>query len=153
MTRVLSFDPATRHVGWAQLEDGRLARCGLAREPIEVELVQLSSELRRDLVVVEVPQVYQQRSWKGDPNDLIDVAVVAGRIAQEFGDGAEVRLVRPHAWKGSVPKDVMLRRIENRLDDRERSVLHAAKAPASLLHNVVDAVGIGLWAIGRLGKR
>ena len=153
MSQLVTFDPAARHAGWAAFREGRLASCGLEREdPLSAGLEELAGTLSVHRLVVEVPQVYQQRGWKGDPNDLIEVALTAGRIAQAF-DQAPAEFVRPHAWKGSVPKDVMLLRITESLDGAEQNVLHAAKVPASMKHNVIDAVGLGLWALGRLNRR
>lgn len=157
MSRLISFDPAVHHVGWAAFDAGKLARCGLENgKPLGAALERRfragTGGWQGLRVIVEVPQVYQQRNWRGDPNDLIEVALVAGRVAQSFGaDGPEAELIRPHAWKGNAPKEVMLKRIVNRLDDAEQAVLHTAKVPGSLRHNVIDAIGIGLWALGRIG--
>jgi len=152
---LVAFDPAAHHVGWAAFREGRLASCGLERkDPLSAGLEELAGALRvAHRVVVEVPQVYQQRGWEGDPNDLIDVALTAGRIAQAFDGQAPAEFVRPHAWKSNVPKAVMLRRITESLDGAEQNVLHATKVPATLIHNVVDAIGLGIWALGRLSKR
>jgi hypothetical protein len=160
MSWLFSFDPAAAHVGWAVFANQRLAFCGLERgEPIGEAIGILADKITPNAwseglrIVVEVPQVYQQRSWRGDPNDLISVALTAGRIAQAFESHAIAELVRPHAWKRNAAKAVMLRRIEERLDERERNVLHTAKMPAGLRHNVIDAIGLGLFALDRLGEK
>lgn len=157
--KLLAFDPAVHHVAWAAFDGGRLARCELVRDKkLGAALEQrfrASSGWQPMRVLIEIPQVYEQRKWEGDPNDLIDVAVTVGRVAQAFGpEGPAAEFVRPRRWKGTAPKEVVGRWIVKRLDDAEQNVLRTAKAPvpASLHHNIVDAIGIGLWALGRLGR-
>lgn len=94
-------------------------------------------------LVIEKPQIYQGRKQKGDPNDLIDLAMVVGAWRHEH---PYTELVKPRQWKGQVPKAVMTKRILSKLTDAELAVLGDLKSN----HNVVDAVGIGLWKLGRL---
>jgi hypothetical protein len=44
----------------------------------------------------------------------------------------------------------MLKRILSKLTDHELSLLKGLGLPPSKEHNVIDAVGIGLWKVGRL---
>lgn len=155
--QIIAFDPGTHAVAWAALEDGKLKRCGLERGKTPVELLD-RLDARFGIAwapgtraIIEWPQVYRQRHWKGDPNDLVDLAAVAG-VLRHLCRRIDPKLVRPHEWKGSVPKDVMNARVEKRLDEAELLALHTANAPASLRHNIVDAIGLGLWAQGRLGR-
>lgn len=88
------------------------------------------------------------------PNDLITLAVRAGEVGGAFRAlGAVVDYVLPRTWKnGPIPKDVMHKRILRRLDDAERALIDVAgrgMAP-SKRHNMLDAVGIGLWGLRRL---
>ena len=153
--RILAFDPGVHHVGWASLEEGRLMRCGLVRESKDTPLyVALGARFDdRDLagveVVIERPQIYKQAQWKGDPNDLIDLAMVAGVLGYLCRRGA-VACVRPHAWKGSAKKTAVHAWIRKRLDAEELAIVDAVDVPPSLRHNVLDAIGIGLWKAGRL---
>lgn len=152
--RLLAFDPGKLSAGWSAFEEKRLARCGLLRAPTQRGLFEAIREwdLRTRTngvdVWIERPQVYREAHWKGDPNDLIDVAIVVGALASQAT--GNVVLVRPHDWKGNVPKTIHNARIKRALDPAERDTLKACGAPAGLLHNVVDAVGLGLHALGRL---
>jgi hypothetical protein len=149
---LLTFDPAAHHVAWASFREARLEGCGLIRERVAptLEMKFRASEKWAPMrAVVELPQVYNRRG-AGDPNDLIAVAVTVGRIAQALGPLTPCEFVHPHDWKGSVPKKVMLGRIEKRLDENELLVLNRADVIPSLRHNVLDAIGIGLWEVGRL---
>jgi hypothetical protein len=89
---------------------------------------------------------------KADPNDILTLAREAGRVAGSCAAaGATVRWVKPAEWKGQLPKDVCHRRVRALLTDEERAILtrDCRGMPASKRHNVLDAVGIGLWALGR----
>jgi len=160
--RILSIDPGVKHAGvayWMEhsglyyLELAYLATLAgtptLARsvsempQACELGHVQPSASFARcDHVVVELPQVYSRDKSKGDPNDLIKVAAVAGAISK--GVFAEARsFVLPAEWKGAAPKLVTEARCRNYLTDSElEKIILPTK---SLQHNVWDAIGIGLW--------
>ena len=115
MSRRLAIDPGTRTTGYAIFDNSRLAACGcltadgLYEMLAEIMLASARMTLPREILpelktVVERPQVYGQRKWKGDPNDLIGVALVAGAVAALF---PPAKFVLPHAWKGNAPKDVV----------------------------------------------
>ena len=89
---------------------------------------------------------------KGDPNDLIDVAITVGQVAQVTNWCPLVEFVYPHRWKGSVDKPIMIERILSRLTYKERDLIDKCGVKRSKIHNVIDGVGIGLWSLGRLGK-
>lgn len=100
-------------------------------------------------MVIEVPRIYPgSNSKKGDLNDLIDLALAAGRIAG-MNDSATVEMIYPADWKRQVPKEQMVERIKGFLTPEEfkRVELPTAKGKQ---HNVWDAVGIGLFAVGRM---
>lgn len=80
---------------------------------------------------------------KGDPNDLLRVAEVSGALAWDF---TNVYWYEARKWKGQVPKAVMGKRILKCLTEEELKVL----GPLAKNHNVLDAVGIGLYHLGRL---
>lgn len=141
---LLAIDPGL-DTGWAVFDDDKkLIACGLGQPNA------LDGAFTRD-AVIERPQVYSQRLMKGDPNDLITLAIQVGQYKERLeARGAYVTLVKPHAWKGTMPKDVCNRRVLGRLAAPEMDVLEAIAAPTSKKHNVIDAIGIGLWKLGRL---
>lgn len=99
-----------------------------------------------DRLALELPQVYVRTRSKGDPNDLILLTGVVGGLVNWFSGTAFLYL--PHSWKGSVPKEIMAKRILKRLSDDEKRRI--VKAPESLHHNVLDGVGVGLHHLKRL---
>lgn len=152
--KLMTVDPG-KNLGWAVFEDGRLIEAGLIVDdsrpgpPWLLRVVEgvdnVCAQYVPDEVVIEIPQVYQQRLLKGDPNDLVDVAVIAGAAAATVVPFATPQLIRPHVWKGNRPKAVDNWHTFEVLDDEEKS-----KIPSGAKrHNVLDAVGIGLWKLGR----
>ena len=106
---------------------------------------------RTDYFISEVPQVYRAGASKGDPDDLLQLAGVVGVFSALMS--ADVRIgVKPREWKGQVPKDVHHKRLLKELNYLETTMIEEA-APPSLRHNVLDAVGIGLWWLKNQGIR
>lgn len=87
------------------------------------------------------------RGLKTNPNDLLDLAMCAGAFygALCVEMRASLRLVEPAEWKAQVPKDICRRRIEAMLSDEEKSAIKKGGE----MHNVYDAIGIGLFATRR----
>lgn len=114
-------------------------------------------------LVIEMPQMYGRQ---GDQRDFLRLATVVGRFQQAaLARGARVELVPPKKWKGEVPKGVCSLRIWRALNEWERRVatsipdaarrkLEAGRGVASGEgSDVIDAIGIGLWKLGRLHAR
>ena len=59
--------------------------------------------------------------------------------------------VYPSTWKGNVPKGIHHRRVWDALTEDERTLLGPPEGP-SYDHNEYDAVGLGLWFLGRLRR-
>jgi hypothetical protein len=112
---------------------------------------------RLHAVTVELPQVYDRRNTgerKIDPNDLVELGALAGAwaaAARQVCPEAVIDLVRPAVWKGQTPKDVVERQLRGQLSPEETAIVKRT-APASLLDNVWDAVGIARWT-WRLSQR
>ncbi len=136
----VSVDPGVHASGMAWWTYGKLAQVEYCKPGHNI--LQIATDL-----IIEVPQVYQGRAQKGDPNDLITLAVEVGRITTLFPNH---RLVKPRDWKGNIKKEMMLKRIIKTLTTEELLMVKALKLPKSKVHNVLDALGIGLWYLGRL---
>ena len=79
--------------------------------------------------------------------DLLPLVAVGYLVASRFENPVKVF---PHEWKGQMPKEVCAARIRNRLNERELDTLDACLTKTGAKgHNVVDAVGIGLYAVDR----
>jgi hypothetical protein len=151
---LIAIDPGKHHLAWAKFLEGRLVACGLAEgEPRELADV-LEEIGARGEAVIEVPRVYPSRRWRGDPNDLIDVALTAGVAAGVLCRlGTKIEYVRPGTWKKNVPKRIHNDRVRSALDDHERLLFETCGVAAFKRHNVLDAIGLGLWRLGRKVER
>ena len=142
--KTISIDPGVNHCGIAVFEEKTLKYAKLIENDSMITKAIVAEEKDSPIGAIEVPQVY--RVSKGDPNDLINVALAAGAHSASF---ETVKFYRPREWKGNVPKDVMCRRILGRLTEEEKTRIEYCKQK-SLHHNILDAIGIGLFHIGRL---
>lgn len=94
-------------------------------------------------LVIEFPQTYGGKSAKGDTNDLLTLSAVVAAICAELRhyQNAGITVWRPREWKGNLPKEVTMARVEARLlDEEKRRIFWPAP---SLKHNVYDAIAIG----------
>ncbi len=92
-----------------------------------------------------MPRIYPgSGQQKGDLNDLLNLAAVVGGHEKTFKNHVRVF---PAQWKGQVPKKIMNARVLSRLSPQERLRIEDS---GSKTHNTIDAVGIGLYRLGRL---
>ncbi|MCL2724841.1 MAG: hypothetical protein FWD69_10440 [Polyangiaceae bacterium] len=146
---LLTIDPGANS-GWAVFDEGRLADCGMVCSP-RTEPLPLPTMLRFERVVIEHPMIYPHGRTR-NPNDVLKVAIIAGEWAGFYcHSGAEVSYVMPRAWKGTVDPDVCNARAHAALDAGERAIYdEAVKGIAEgKRHNVLDAIGIGLFMLKR----
>lgn len=144
MGGVIAIDPGKRS-GFAVFNGGALAVAGTLDE---AEILDRPPCSLGGVAVIEVPVVYPTR--KVDANDLIDLAVLVGDLRGYYRrTGFEVRLVRPRTWKGTVPKDIHGRRVLAALSAEERALLPRRPRAKNYDHNMLDAVGLGLWQLKR----
>lgn len=142
---LLAIDPGAC-TGWALYEGHTLAACGLG-DP------RLSSKHK----VLELTRVVVEHPWHrpGDrrsvPNDEIKLGVLAGEWGGLYRQWAPVKYYFPHQWKGSVPKDIQNARDWARLSSQEQDVVNRAARgmAAGKRHNMMDAIGLGLFGLGR----
>lgn len=103
-------------------------------------------------LVVEVPRVYPAANQKGDQNDLISVALVAGACAGGIA-AEDVVTYYPREWKGTMDGDALIENyVKPGINPGEAKAVILPRAKG-LAHNVWDSVGIGLHYLGRLVPR
>lgn len=151
---VIGIDPG-KHTGWSVFKNGVLFQAGADRfedvfkDPPFVDSV---------VVVVEAPRHYPNKS-KGDVNDLLDLSEMVGALMGRYRMMTGVTTVKrvfPRNWKGSVSKLIHNARTLEKLNGIEVSLLPKKRADArrkskaqNYDHNMLDAVGLGLWFLGR----
>jgi hypothetical protein len=107
------------------------------------------------LVVCEFPQVYTREKSKGDPNvSLMPLASLDGAIAGRLC--AYAIAPKPAEWIGQIPK-ATTGGVKAAWTSVRGAILKSRSRPGELerivpSHDAVDAYGIGLWILGRLGK-
>lgn len=146
---MIAIDPGVHMCGEAGFyPDGALAFARLT------PVVQVCRGLiKTALVHIEFPRIYLASKQKGDQNDLMQLARTIGNLEERArAAGATVKLIYPRDWKGTIDPDAMIERIKSRLTPAEHVNVTLPTA-ASLQHNVYDAIGIGLHALGRLAPR
>ena len=121
-----------------------------------------------DTVAVERP-CYDGRISRGiPPGTVIDLAWNAAAVAFTLAAGAPVHAHTPTEWIGTVPKSVLHRRIWSALTGPERKFFHCEtaewieaaaekyartrKLTEHAAYNTLDAAGVGLFELGRIGK-
>jgi len=154
---IAGVDTGLRRCGVALFEDGTLIWAQLveadgAGDDVFAMAHAVAGALpkRPGQVFVEVPQQYP--SSPVPRKSLEQLTLVAGAITHALS-ASDVSRIYPRQWKGQVPKPVMLRRIQSHLTDPEKTLVEDLSLPTSTAHNVWDAVGICLWAAGRIGVR
>lgn len=149
MTSFFTVDPGGPELGWAAWQDGVLVACGLSRT--KAKTWQLRAVNHRavldalgayvtDDVLTECMRV-RGGNGRGNPQILVELNGIAGHVGTSW--------VEPGMWKGAVPKEVHQPRILATLTEAERALVMRV-LPAGKRHNTIDAVGIGLYRLGRL---
>lgn len=153
--RVLGIDPGLRATGVALYENGTWHTDTIRVTPtkdlawrvwaITYDVQEFASydccDCNIDLLVIEHMQIYPGRKQKGDPNNLIKLAMIEGAIIGTV-DHSQALLPTPRAWKGGVPKKIHHKRIRERLPK-----LGKCSADA------VDAVGLALYGLDWLDNK
>lgn len=142
MPKILAAIDPGANAGVAYFVDGYLILAELVTDP------DYHVHTAIDRLVIELPLVYLGGRSKVNPNDLIKLAFRTGRITAGIPN-SKVEFVRPVSWKGGVPDSVLYKRITSKLNDKEAKAL--PDIGKSRLHNVLDAIGIGLYSLGRMG--
>jgi hypothetical protein len=149
----VTIDPGLT-TGWAIWTQSGLVACGLddpRSSPHHLVVVPADDD-RETIgdVWIEDPVIYPRS--KARPADIMALKGNAYRWAGRYDVfGVYVHFVEPAQWKGQTPKDIHHSRIWARLTLDEREVVNeAARGMApSKRHNMLDAVGLGLWVANR----
>ena len=167
MGKLISIDPGYKACGIAYFIDGNLEAASLVSVPSSssidpTEQFAKVGEAVADYVrsvgvgksfdlAIEYPQQYARSPA---PRESVQKLVgVIGSIssalqAQTGGLSVKVTSYTPQSWKGQVPKEIMNNRVLGRLLETELSCL--PEYSKSKMHNVLDAIGIGLKHLKRL---
>lgn len=175
MTVLLSIDGGNRKATErrcyvAEFDGGQLAEAVRALNRAEAVQLIKAGVLVPDRVAVERPK-YDGRIDRGvPPGVIIDLAWNVGRVAEALSDGRPIVEYTSDDWIGGTPKAVLHGRIWIALSEAERKhfpadtaeVIHEAKLRRAKnpnarpfehhSFNTLDAAGVGLFELGRIGK-
>lgn len=155
MKWLIAIDPG-KTFGWALFCDGKLtdsAHCSqtaLFSGKLSSQAIRNGMKLPPtwdaplvggSMLVGEKPNYRRAGGSKASPDDLITLGIFLGELVGLYRRKVgTVELVTAHEWKGSLDKDICHKRVQKILEPDE-------SMPDN--HNARDAVGIGLWKLGR----
>lgn len=149
---------------WAIFSEGRLKHCGAVspfaagvsskQSCLEI-LEKLSKQwenlkgfrIKPELLCLASPIVYPNRSRNIDTRSLDHIHFLNGMLSERFNP-KELITPTPYQWKQNKPNDIHREEIISSLDGYSKQVLTKAlnEIPRSKWHNVIEAVGLGLYA-------
>lgn len=144
---MIAIDPGNQ-TGWALFDGGQLQSAGASPKD---EVLAEPPFLKGAQVVLELPRIYPQGRSPANPNRSIRPLMLMVGDLQGFyrRAGLEVTLIEPKGWKGQVPKTIHHRRLLAKLTDEEKARLPKRPRAKDFDHNMLDAVGLGLWKLER----
>lgn len=150
--KLIAIDPG-KSTGIAIFNNSVLSECGvlkfLSYRDYTRNLFTACDIAKPQKMMVEKPVIYPLKNWKGDPNDLINLSVLVGICVAAGSPFCDVDLVEPRRWKGSRPKNIDIEYTKKQLYKVELDVLNATTYNKKDRHNMLDAIGIGLWCLDR----
>lgn len=161
----LAIDPSLTSSGFAYFEGATLVEtrritargsddCKAVRAAqMAARILERAAGYRVTTLVVEWPQIYRATRSKSNPNDLLGLAAIAGILASAL-QHARVRTPTPAEWIGQLPKATRGNAMSSPRALRIMSRLTSSECVLVLnQHDVIDAVGLALWSMGRLSPR
>lgn len=169
MSHLLALDPGLRNPAVALFRDNVLVHASRVKIPTATHKLPLGERIAAvaklvrdhverhlptialcDAMVSEWPRTY--RRMKGDPADLFPLAGLGMYVAGMAG--LPVDAPTAPEWIGNIPKSTTGDPLQSARGQRIWSRLsEAERACVTLSHDSLDAVGLGLWKLGRLERR
>lgn len=151
MNYTLSIDPGKVDSGLALFKNGVLIDAQLIKGADPFNVVQNIAEFVKTFdihfIAVEGQRVYPGPS-KGDPNDLFPLAQVVGGVLAAVPHSRH-QIILPQEWTKRVPKDVRVKKFLSSMTEDEARIVSRIKCVKSKQHNVIDAICMGKYAIGK----
>lgn len=151
--------PPARHMGFslvaAELVEGQSREVNdLINELREKTRLYLQGVFQTNPGVgYPVAAITEYMEWRPDDarsvaEDLIQVSTGAAVVVSAIS--GNLWFIPPPDWKGTVPKDICNTRVLSLLSPGERKRIPSL--PEKKLHNVIDAVGIGMFFTRRMER-
>lgn len=158
MGRIYSIDPGLNGTGWAAWSERRRPeRVGVLKQPTPGNLAMrchsigesIKRIIKKDGALVPATHVFIEfpmamagsaRGIAAQAGAVYKLTFLVGYIAASVWP-CEVFTVTPMEWKGQLPKDVVVTRIQRMLGEEVCREL-------GIKTHAWDATGLGLWATG-----
>lgn len=152
---LLAIDPGYRYFGYSIFGGKKILKAGLSKAlesdawdrwtgqpPSFTEIAELilNTEWEVRHAIIEFPKVHRDTP---NAESIVRLAAACGAYTSLLqAAGFFTEWVEPRSWKGTVPKDIMYKRILAKIPESQYVNIDRIHD-----HNVIDAVGIGLWKI------
>lgn len=153
---LIAIDPGLRQCGVALFALGRLYRAFIVKGSTAPSGPGVWAAMAAAVrpggmgspgLAIEFPKAYPGGRQAADPADLLELAAVIGAITQVYEPHGVTRYF-PREWKGQMDKVTCKARVVERLSQVELAAVERKNN-----HNVWDAVGIGLFHLGRFDRK
>lgn len=165
--KMLAIDPGLRGCGCAVFEGPVLRRAWFSkntemlergpkawRAMAEAVALGLNGEdfgpVELHTLAIEYPQVYKTAYQKGDQDDIVQLQGCAGAVVGLITAKHYLGFT-PRYWKGQVPKLIHNERVAKKLSPEELANIYEHRT--TIRHNVIDAIGIGIFVLETQGVR
>lgn len=157
---MISIDPDLRNPAYALFQDGKLIRADfwqgstVLRGPkawvaVVGQVKDTLLDYEPDTCVVELPMYYAGKSVGEDILELSSALGAILGVVVTVNPGIRLVEYRPRAWKGTMKKEIHQRVVILPSLDKQEAALIGKRHR----EDVIDAVGLGLFHLGRLRRR
>jgi len=150
---LLAIDPGYRYFGYSIFAGNDILQAGLSKalesdewdrwngQPPSftgiADLI-LNTDWEERYAIIEFPKVHRDTP---NPESIVRLAAACGAYTSLLqAAGFHTEWVEPRSWKGTTPKGIMYKRILAKVPESQYANIDRIHD-----HNVIDAVGIGLW--------
>ena len=158
--RAFGFDPGINESAWAVVDEYGHVRCGLIRNTYQgsadpwsklatmMHLVEDELPKIRNVSVVVCEGQYTAR--RGDPAHMVRLGWISALVYGMMRKAAPRMIAIPATWTRNKPKEMRHSELKKKVKPEDQWEWTGPVAPASLLHNVRDAVGLAVWGMEQI---
>lgn len=156
---ILSADPGKWHAGVACFQRRVLVDAHFPKWPKDMRAESRQGDasawipwqvaFNPEYVVVEEPSTRRLKDQKGSQNDILFLSQSMGAFFARFQPTTCIK-VPVTMWNDGRPKAATAAHVRARLSSQEKQIIDRLGLSKSDVEHVIDAVGVGLWAVARM---
>jgi len=159
--RTVAVDPGKWACGVAVFDSETLTDAWLSIRakdqdwPVMVgNVIRRTSVLMTSALILELQKAYAGGKQEADPADLIQLAMIVGGFYYAGSASSNNRVLGyfPYEWKRQLNKEQIIERVKSRLAPGELSKAELTGAKTKD-HNIWEAIGLGLFHLGRFSPK